>query len=663
MSSDKAAGYAVTWVDAGGVERELGLQQGELVVGRSSDCDLVLDDAKTSRKHARLSVDGSSVFVEDLGSRNGTFVNGERVESSDLRPDDEIRIGDVRLRLRGAAVDEAAAVDGIQETIISSEGTVVLETAIRNPEAARVLTPVAPSAPAPATSDQGFVPDELLQSPIISEAALAENGVPVKVVEYVALGGGIGSFVWVDALRNSGVPASDIAVASNEENPYARYRRLVQNSQIPDHERLRSNSDSCPDNIWGFPGYAVREIWREVGLGNWRLAAKVAWAIFGEPTLAPSYSPKTEDVWQSMDREIPRIGWSEMLTLGRIRAIRKTEEGRILAVVSQSTGTRRRHVAVAGRFLHLAPGYPALQFLPDLAEFREKYDDRTKVVSAYEDHNHVYEHLRQHGGTVLLRGRGIVASRIIQRLSEERRNNENIFLVHLHRSKLQGGHQFGPSSRPTEDDFELQPFNWPKSCWGGQAREELERASFEERKRLMDVWGGTTTADRPDWQQIIKDGLREGWYRPEYGVVENLELGSEGKVTTVISSRLAGGGRLELEADFVIDCTGLIAASERSPMLADLIGTYHIAKNPLGRLHCSNDFELEELRHEGSHMYVAGACILGGPYAPVDSFLGLQYAALRAIRHMQRFNPKELRELNGLYSFQQWTKWARGITP
>ena len=175
MSSDRAAGYAVTWVDADGAEHELELQ-GELIVGRSSTCDLVLDDAKASRQHARLRVDGSSAFVEDLGSRNGTFVNGERVASADLSPGDEIRIGDTRLRLRGAVV-----ADGIEETIVSAEGTVVLETQVRDPEATRVLTPVAPPALAPAARERGVVTDELLQSPIISEAALAENGVPVKV--------------------------------------------------------------------------------------------------------------------------------------------------------------------------------------------------------------------------------------------------------------------------------------------------------------------------------------------------------------------------------------------------------------------------------------------------------------------------------------------------
>ncbi len=646
--------FLLRWTDVEGATLEHELSQGELILGRSSSCGLVLPDQKISRQHARLRLDGQSVLIEDLGSRNGTFVNSERVESADLRVGDEIRLGDATLLLITPGVEET-------QVATSAEGAVVLDTRVRDPEATQVLAPVAPPAPAP--RETGLVPDDMLRSPLISEAELMANGVEVKLAEYAALGGGIGSFVWVDILRNSGVPAADIAVVSNEEKPYGRYRRLVKNSQIPDHERLRSNSDSCPDNIWGFPGYAVREIWRELLRGNLRLAARVAWQIFGEPTIAPSYTPKTSDVWNAMDRETPRIGYDQMLTLGRIRAIRKTSEGRLLAVVSQSDERRRKHIAVAAPFMHLALGYPALQFLPDLSEFREKYGDRRKVISAYEDHNHVYDHLRQHGGTVVLRGRGIVASRIIQRLWEERRNNKEIIAIHLHRSKLQGGHRSGLTSRGVENEFEFQPFNWPKAGWSGQTRTLLEKSSGEERKRLLEVWGGTTTADRPDWKRMVRDGLREGWYRAEYGVVREVRPGENGKVVTIISSALAGGGTLELEADFVIDCTGLIAAPERSPVLADLIETYHIPKNPLGRLDVSNDFEIEGMRHEGAHMYACGAITLGGPYAPVDSFLGLQYSALRAVNHTRRFRPKGLRKLNGLYSFWQWLKWARGVPP
>ena len=451
-------------------------------------------------------------------------------------------------------------------------------------------------------------------------------------------------------------------VVGTEEHAFTRYRRLCLNSQIPNHERLRSHSESCPDNLWGFPAYSVREAWGELRRRRMVRAIQPLWGVFGEPVIAQTWTPRSGDVFDSIEREEERIGWPEMLRFGRVRAIRKSQNGRLLAVISQSDERQRKHVVVSARFLHLAVGYPAIQLLPDLGNFRERFGDQRRVVNAYEDHSHVYQHLREHGGTVILRGRGIVASRIIQRLWEERAHNENIQIIHLHRSRLAAGHRFGIARRPVKDEFELQPFNWPKGCWGGEPRRLLERASDERRKQLLDVWGGTTTARRRDWLQMIEDGLRQGWYWPEYGVVREVDLADDG-VVTQISSKLGGGGTLELKVDFVIDCTGLIAGLERSPLLTDLMETYQLPRNQLGRVQVSNDFEVDGMRHAEARLYAAGAITLGGPFAAVDSFLGLQFAALRAVDSIYSQRPDGLRRLNGLYSLWQWTKWARGVSP
>ena len=115
-----------------------------------------------------------------------------------------------------------------------------------------------------------------------------------------------------------------------------------------------------------------------------------------------------------------------MLRFGRIRAIRKSAEGRLVVIASASTAGQRRHFAIAANYVHMAIGYPAIQLLPDLAAYREKYSDRERVVNAYEDHHGIYDQLRAKGGTIVLRGRGIVASRIIQRLYEERKHNPRL---------------------------------------------------------------------------------------------------------------------------------------------------------------------------------------------------------------------------------------------
>lgn len=638
---------------------DLALPDGEWVLGRDPDADLRLDAADVSRRHARFSVATGTVVVRDLESTNGTFVNGDRVALTELRHGDRLRFGNVALELFSLAA-------GRQQTVLatSADGAVVAVPVMRDPNATQLVEVATHADPAAAAEQRGvFVAEDVLRRPIVSEEQLRQSGIEVHQTTFAGAGGGMGTFVWADLLRVSGVPPEQLALVGAESAPYARYQRLCTNSQIPPHERLRSNSDSCPDNVWGFPSYALREIWDSVRSGDIRLAARLGSQIFGEPALSQTYTPRSGDVFRALDREADRIGWQQMLRFGRIRAIRRSAEGRILIIASASTDQERRHHAVAAPFVHLAIGYPAIQLLPDLAAYRDKHSDRLRVVNAYEFHGHVYDQLRARGGTVVLRGRGIVASRIIQRLYQERRNNPKISIVHLHRSRLTAGHTYGASRRGVENEFEFQPFNWPKGCWTGEQRATLERASPAERQQLLEAWGGTTTADRRDWRRIVREGVREGWYRPEYGVVKDLSPTPDGRVVSHISNSLAGGGTLELVADFVIDCTGLIATPDRSPILDDLISLYGLPRNPLGRLQVTDDFEVAGMRQGSARMYASGAITLGGPHAAVDSFLGLQYAAYRTVESMRQAYPQGVRKLNGLYSASQWWRWMRGVAP
>ena len=63
------------------------------VIGRSSACDLPLDDASASRRHAELRRRGANTVLVDLDSTNGTLVNGRRVREAPLRAGDRITIG------------------------------------------------------------------------------------------------------------------------------------------------------------------------------------------------------------------------------------------------------------------------------------------------------------------------------------------------------------------------------------------------------------------------------------------------------------------------------------------------------------------------------------------------------------------------------------------
>src|SRR5579883_573204 len=65
----------------------------QILIGRSSDLDMVLVEDMVSRKHARISMQTDQIWIEDLGSTNGTFVNGEKIKRSRLKEGDRVLIG------------------------------------------------------------------------------------------------------------------------------------------------------------------------------------------------------------------------------------------------------------------------------------------------------------------------------------------------------------------------------------------------------------------------------------------------------------------------------------------------------------------------------------------------------------------------------------------
>jgi len=80
------------WLTGSGVE--LVLQQGENLIGRASDAQVRIDSSKVSRNHAKITIHGATAVVEDLGSKNGTFVGNTRVEGSiPLGHGDQLRLG------------------------------------------------------------------------------------------------------------------------------------------------------------------------------------------------------------------------------------------------------------------------------------------------------------------------------------------------------------------------------------------------------------------------------------------------------------------------------------------------------------------------------------------------------------------------------------------
>ncbi|MGZ8378956.1 MAG: adenylate/guanylate cyclase domain-containing protein [Gemmatirosa sp.] len=101
---------------------------GALVVGRSAECSLILSDPTVSRRHAEVHAVDDHLVVMDLGSRNGTFRNGVRVERARLRPGDVVAFGVVSLRVEGGEAQQE------QLAMAAERGAVVRETPLSEPE-------------------------------------------------------------------------------------------------------------------------------------------------------------------------------------------------------------------------------------------------------------------------------------------------------------------------------------------------------------------------------------------------------------------------------------------------------------------------------------------------------------------------------------------------
>ena len=102
----------ITVRDAFGNEREIEISRTPFTLGRQGDNDLVLLDTRISRRHARIVKDGEGYWLEDTGSRHGTFVNGERVTASrHLNSGDQISLG---------VTDSYALAFGMEEPVLPS---------------------------------------------------------------------------------------------------------------------------------------------------------------------------------------------------------------------------------------------------------------------------------------------------------------------------------------------------------------------------------------------------------------------------------------------------------------------------------------------------------------------------------------------------------------
>ena len=98
---------------------------GEIVIGRSSELEMVLVEDMVSRRHAKISVTAGEIFIEDLSSTNGSFVNGERITKTKVGEGDRILVGTSIIKV--VATDDAGSVEDakamMQDVVVKKQPT------------------------------------------------------------------------------------------------------------------------------------------------------------------------------------------------------------------------------------------------------------------------------------------------------------------------------------------------------------------------------------------------------------------------------------------------------------------------------------------------------------------------------------------------------------
>jgi len=501
----------------------------------------------------------------------------------------------------------------------------------------------------------GDLTPQLLDSEWWTDDMVADAGIPVTDVPFVTVGGGIGSFAVVDLLRVAGVGTDQIRVLTGADHPWQQYEYLARCSQLPGGERLRSDSSSIPDNIWGFPGLALREAWRT------RRPGPVV-RVLAEPVLSDVWTPTQGAVLDGLARECARIGWDAMVLPGQVRMVRRRHGGGYYVILTPRDGAAlTRRVAVRARYVHLAVGYPGVRFLDDLQAYRTRYGDVVRVVNAYEPHEHVYDELLARPGVVVVRGDGIVASRVLARLVDDRdRSGVATTILQIFDTYVAGSH--GPSPfwrRRGGHGWAHQAFDLPKAALGGQLGARSRRLAGEERAAFHARIGGASTPRRRRWRAQLARGRAEGWYRVFAGTVEEVTPGEDGVVTRLRDA--ATGTSHDVSASFVIDCAGLAADLREHRVLADLLDHSGAGRNPLGLLDVDDTFAVRGADGEPGRVYASGSMTHGGPVPGVDTFLGLQIAALGIVDDLARQG--FCRRIGVARSVAQWWRRMRWRAP
>jgi pSer/pThr/pTyr-binding forkhead associated (FHA) protein len=575
---------------------------GDFVVGRDAKgADIVLPDGSISRRHCLIRRTGTLLEVRDLESKNGIRIG--RVPAKDGW---NVWVTGRRLNL------------GMFSLEVVDDGT----TSVQEADAPPVKV----------------FPEDVFATADVSVADLTVSGRRIDEIDLLSIGGGPASFALVDLLRVRGLAVDRVAVLTLAAHPLERLIGIAHALGLRDGDRLRAPSYATLDNIWGTPGYALREAWANLKeLKSHEVLPPLIDSFVGS-TLMDPYGPRLGDLSAGVEREAARIGWAQMRVAGRALALRKTDDGRYAVAyrvgADVAEGDARNRFLVA-RHVHVATGWPAVEYSPLMTKFRRQHRATQKAAAAREPHEAIFTALASRGGILAVIGSGFDAFVTLVRALRIRQRQRQLVIVHV-----------GP-------EFEFRDDDWPEAA-----------------HRLPPVHGplpggGPSAPEREDVLALMEAGAADGWYRHLKGRVVDLGLSGDTVTVTVDQS---GGERapLSFAADHVIDCEEPTPNGLDQPFLKDLIETYSLptsepSAHRAAGLVLTERFAVAALENGGGRVHVSGLPGACEAFPAMDGFLGSRIAA--------EVIADDLAPSLGLPAFgmvrsaTQWLRWTMGRAP
>src|SRR5690606_15307326 len=99
MSENIPTSLRIRYNDPEGNQTELILAEKPITIGRSPDADIITLDERASRMHCGIRIWDGEYYVKDLKSKNGTYLNNQRVEMAKIKPGDKVRLGNTILHV------------------------------------------------------------------------------------------------------------------------------------------------------------------------------------------------------------------------------------------------------------------------------------------------------------------------------------------------------------------------------------------------------------------------------------------------------------------------------------------------------------------------------------------------------------------------------------